>query len=285
MQNLQEAHQLRLKMLLDSGRLTPVASPTASPSPNPAEQAGAAATESQRKNNRKRRAARKPDLSALAASTPHFLPDAMNYIVCVSTRSADVELENDHNLHCLCSFPTRQHAYDWVVKHRLALARHYLRDPRLSARELEQLGVDDGCGDQFYLGEATSLEIVQVPQFKSAETAPSPSVEHLLFGDRFITYDQEEQYEQAQGLAPGGEEDKTLDAGAGAWMAAESSAKAGAMDDSAKAAPGAAAVDPTAQKMQLDEEKEEAPAATAAASGESPRTRARSQRTIKRRKV
>lgn len=81
----------------------------------------------------------------------------------------------------LCSFSTRQSAHDWIVKHRLSLARHYLMDPRLSPSELQATATADGCDDEYYLGEHTSLEIIQVPQYQNADKAPDCSVQNLLF--------------------------------------------------------------------------------------------------------
>lgn len=57
----------------------------------------------------------------------------------------------------LCSFPSRQVAHDWIVQHRLALARHYLRDKRLSPSELKATGVADGCEDEYYLVRTTVI--------------------------------------------------------------------------------------------------------------------------------
>ena len=51
----------------------------------------------------------------------------------------------------LCSFPTRQAAHDYIVQHRLALARHYLRDSKFSPSELEASAAADGCQDEYYL--------------------------------------------------------------------------------------------------------------------------------------
>lgn len=98
MSNLEAAHQLRLQQLLASGRLTPASSPT----PESEAQAAAptaTATVGRTRRDRKKRNASKMNLTAVAESTPQYLPDAMNYIVCVSSRSPDVLLENDHSLH------------------------------------------------------------------------------------------------------------------------------------------------------------------------------------------
>ena len=88
----------------------------------------------------------------------------------------------------LCSFPTRQSAHDWIVQNRLQLARHYLMDPRLSEEELTANCTADGCEDEYYLGEHTSLEILQVPQFKDAEHAPDASMQNLLFSQYTVDY-------------------------------------------------------------------------------------------------
>lgn len=118
---LQEDHQQRLKRLLESGQLTPSTSPT------PEQQQAAAAagassvdtaattSSSRRGRGRKRRGVSERYLSTIAEKSPHYLPESINYIVAVSSRNPDVELENDHNLHCICSFPTHQAAHDWQV--------------------------------------------------------------------------------------------------------------------------------------------------------------------------
>jgi hypothetical protein len=94
---MQAAHQLRLQQLLESGRLTPATSPT--PEQNEPPVAAAAAAAAKPRNNKRKKAGSKLNLTAVAESTPEFLPAAMNYIVSVSSRSPDVGLENDHNLH------------------------------------------------------------------------------------------------------------------------------------------------------------------------------------------
>lgn len=90
---MQAAHQLRLQHLLESGRLTPASSPT------PADDSGPIPAAAVPRSNKKKRNQSKLNLTAVAETTPQFLPEAMNYIVCVSSRSPDVELESDHNLH------------------------------------------------------------------------------------------------------------------------------------------------------------------------------------------
>jgi len=186
--SLQAAHQLRLQQLLEAGRLTPAPSPTpdsSAPAPN------AAAAPSKPRRGTKR-SHPKPNLpSAVSEQGEWVLPDSVNYIVAVSTRSPDVGLENDHNLHCLCSFPTHQAAYDYILKHRLSLARHYLQDPRLSEAEL---ATATSGGDELYLGENTSMEILQVPHFNSLASAPPP--EGPLFADHFASKRDEEVAEE-----------------------------------------------------------------------------------------
>ena len=106
------AHQVRLQQLLESGRLTPAPSPTKelelkahtedetkAMSHQPIQTAGTRTT-----RRSKKRAAPKMNLTAVAEETPQFLPVAMNYIVCVSSRSPDILLENDHSLHWYGSF-------------------------------------------------------------------------------------------------------------------------------------------------------------------------------------
>jgi hypothetical protein len=197
--NLQAAHQLRLQQLLEAGRLTPAPSPTPSPAPvelePPAGDASAAAASSKpARRGTKRPAHPKPNLPAVAESG-QVLPDSMDYIVAVSTRSPDVGLENDHNLHCLCAFPTHQAAYDWIMRHRLSLARHYMQDPRLSEAELQAATQAAGM-DELFLGENTSMEILQVPHFNSLASAPPP--EGALFADHFASKRVEEEAERQQ---------------------------------------------------------------------------------------
>jgi len=196
---LQAAHQLRLQQLLDAGRLTPAPSASPSPAASPTPDGGAAAAASTRRG--KKRSHPKPNLAAVAEhlaageseSGANVLPDRVDFVVAVSTRSPDVGLENDHNLHCLCSFPTHQAAYDYILKHRLALARHYLQDSKLSEEEL--LANANAAGmDELYLGEHTSMEILQVAHFDSAERAPPPN--SALFADHFASKREEERAEE-----------------------------------------------------------------------------------------
>lgn len=77
---------------------------------------------------------------ASARSAPHPFASGM----CARVFLARVDCS-------LCSFPTRQSAHDWITKHRLALARHYLRDPRISPSELEANSAADGMQDEYYL--------------------------------------------------------------------------------------------------------------------------------------
>ena len=198
----QEAHQIRLQKLLESGQLTPA------PSPTPADDEDAAAAHTGQmtlpKSSRRftRRTHPKPNLLGSVSESGQILPDSINYIVAVSSRSPDVGLENDHNLHCLCSFPTHQAAYDWIAKHRLALARHYLQDPQLSG---DELSASAAAYDELYLGENTSMEILQVPQFLSAHSAPPP--EGALFSDHFASKLSEEE-EERKHMADKEEEEK-----------------------------------------------------------------------------
>lgn len=102
---MQAAHQLRLQQLLESGRLTPA------PSPPPTEEAATkaaaaaaaappAATKGKKGKGKKRALA--STLASVAESQPQHLPDSIDYIVAVSTRTSDVSLENDHD----CQWPS-----------------------------------------------------------------------------------------------------------------------------------------------------------------------------------
>jgi len=203
--------QLRLQQLLESGRLAP--SPPSSPpaherDPAPLPVLGDTPAHPQKRRRsthltspgrRKRRRARpEPNLAALAEQKPDFLPDAMHYNVCVSSRNpSDISLENDHDLHILISFPTRQMAHDWIMKHRLELARHYLRDPKLTEQELTSMRTQEGnAADAYYLGEGCSMEILSVPHFKHFSHTPGPDVLGVAFSDHFATNDQEEEHEE-----------------------------------------------------------------------------------------
>lgn len=135
--------------------------------------------------------------------------------VSVSTRSRDVELENDHNLFCLCSFPTHQSAYDYIQRHRLDLARHYMQDPHLSQKELDAATAAAGM-DELYLGEHTSMEIIMVPHFGAVERAPAPRGQGQLFADHFASRRSEEEHERqlaAEAVAEDEADRKAEDAG------------------------------------------------------------------------
>lgn len=206
----------RLQELLASGRLTPASTPVPS-SPAPTEEAASSSGAAGKRRGVKR-AHPKPKLESVKEGS--VLPDSINYIVAVSSRSPDVGLENDHNLHCLCSFPTHQSAYDWILRHRLALARHYLQDPRLSEAELQAASAEY---DELYLGESTSMEILQVPHFNSAAGAPPPEGE--IFADHFASKRSEEEHDAAQAAEAEGDDAEE--------------AKEAAAEDDAKAAPAA----------------------------------------------
>jgi len=185
----QEAHQKRLAQLLESGRLTPAASPIPAAADEKEEIGG-------KSRRGKKRSHPKPQLEAVAEGAA--LPDSIAYIVAVSSRSPEVSLENDHNIHCLCSFPTHQAAYDWIQTHRLALARHYLQDAALTQDELT---ANSAGFDELYLGEHTSMEILQVPHFLTASGAPPPDA--TLFADHFASKRSEEEHEAAVATANG----------------------------------------------------------------------------------
>ena len=106
---MQAAHQLRLQQLLESGRLTPA------PSPTPEQPAAAAASPAKSRNNKKRGQS-KLKLEAVAEANPPYLPESMSYIVCISSRSPDVALENDHNLH-------------WLAFRHTELREHHANEP------------------------------------------------------------------------------------------------------------------------------------------------------------
>ena len=100
------------------------------------------------------------------------------------------------SVHCLCAFPTHQSAYDYILAHRLSLARHYMRDPQLSQAELDAATSAAGM-DELYLGEHTSMEVLAVPHFRSTAAAPPPLEGGALFEDHFASSraDEEEQHE------------------------------------------------------------------------------------------
>lgn len=89
-------------------------------------------------------------------------------------------------VHCLCAFPTHQAAYDYILAHRLSLARHYMRDPQLSQAELDAATAAAGM-DELYLGEHTSMEVLAVPHFRSTVAAPPPLEGGALFEDHFAS--------------------------------------------------------------------------------------------------
>ena len=95
---MQAAHQLRLQQLLESGRFTPAPSPP--PTEEAATKAAAAAAAPAAKGGKKgkgKKRALASTLASVAESQPQHLPDSIDYIVAVSTRTSDVELENDHD--------------------------------------------------------------------------------------------------------------------------------------------------------------------------------------------
>lgn len=99
----------------------------------------------------------------------------------------------------LCSFPTRQSAHDWIVQHRLALARHYLCDDKLSQQEVEDGAKQDGVADEYFLDHNVSMEILAIPHFADVASAPNPNVSNLLFEDHYASHVDEETAEAAEG--------------------------------------------------------------------------------------